>query len=90
MYRVLYFRGQHAVPLGHTAPFSNITLDWEVPNDLAELNAIVGGREMPFKYKDCKPEMDMINKAFIETMIEGDANGRGFQYPIRPIPLPVT
>ena len=67
---------------GTQAPFSNITLDWVVPNDLAELNAIVGGREMPFKYKDCKPEMDMINKAFIETMIEGDANGRGFQYPI--------
>ncbi|HCG28107.1 MAG TPA: ribonucleoside triphosphate reductase [Lentisphaeria bacterium] len=67
---------------GTQAPFSNITLDWEVPNDLAELNAIVGGREMPFKYKDCKPEMNMINKAFIETMIEGDANGRGFQYPI--------
>ncbi len=67
---------------GTQAPFSNITLDWEVPNDLAELNAIVGGREMPFKYKDCKPEMDMINKAFIETMIEGDANGRGFQYQI--------
>ena len=67
---------------GTQAPFSNITLDWTVPNDLAELPAIVGGREMPFKYKDCKPEMDMINKAFIEIMIEGDANGRGFQYPI--------
>ena len=67
---------------GTQAPFSNITLDWTVPNDLAELNAIVGGKEMPFKYKDCKPEMDMINRAFIETMIDGDANGRGFQYPI--------
>ena len=67
---------------GTQAPFSNITLDWTVPNDLAELPAIVGGKEMDFKYKDCKPEMDMINKAFIETMIEGDANGRGFQYPI--------
>ncbi len=67
---------------GTQAPFSNITLDWTVPNDLAELNAIVGGKEMPFKYKDCKREMDMVNKAFIETMIEGDANGRGFQYPI--------
>ena len=67
---------------GTQAPFSNITLDWTVPNDLAELNAIVGGKEMDFKYKDCKKEMDMINKAFIETMIEGDANGRGFQYPI--------
>lgn len=67
---------------GTQAPFSNITLDWTVPDDLAELNAIVGGKEMPFKYKDCKAEMDLVNKAFIETMIEGDANGRGFQYPI--------
>jgi ribonucleoside-triphosphate reductase len=67
---------------GTQAPFSNITLDWTVPGDLAELNAIVGGVEMPFKYKDCKKEMDMVNKAFIEIMIEGDANGRGFQYPI--------
>ena len=67
---------------GTQAPFTNITLDWTVPNDLAELNAIVGGKEMNFKYKDCKKEMDMVNKAFIEVMIEGDANGRGFQYPI--------
>ncbi|MBQ8818550.1 MAG: ribonucleoside triphosphate reductase [Clostridia bacterium] len=67
---------------GTQAPFSNITLDWTVPADLAELPAIVGGKEMDFKYKDCKKEMDMVNKAFIETMIEGDANGRGFQYPI--------
>lgn len=67
---------------GTQAPFSNITLDWTVPGDLAELPAIVGGKEMDFKYKDCKHEMDMINRAFIETMIEGDANGRGFQYPI--------
>jgi ribonucleoside-triphosphate reductase len=67
---------------GTQAPFSNITLDWTVPNDLAEMNCIVGGKEMNFKYKDCKKEMDMVNKAFIETMIEGDANGRGFQYPI--------
>ncbi len=67
---------------GTQAPFTNVTLDWTVPNDLAELPAIVGGKEMDFKYKDCKAEMDMINKAFIETMIEGDANGRGFQYPI--------
>ncbi len=67
---------------GTQAPFSNITLDWSVPNDLAELNCIVQGKELNFKYKDCKKEMDMINKAFIEVMIEGDANGRGFQYPI--------
>ena len=67
---------------GTQAPFSNITLDWTAPDDLAELPALVGGVEMDFKYKDCKKEMDMVNKAFIETMIEGDSNGRGFQYPI--------
>ena len=67
---------------GTQAPFSNITLDWTVPADLAELPAIVGGKPQDFCYKDCKKEMDMINRAFIETMIEGDANGRGFQYPI--------
>ena len=67
---------------GTQAPFTNATFDWVVPNDLAELNAIIGGEEMDFKYKDCQKEMDMVNKAFIEVMIEGDANGRGFQYPI--------
>ncbi len=67
---------------GTQAPFSNITLDWTVPDDLAELPCIVGGEEMDFCYKDCKKEMDLVNKAFIEIMIEGDANGRGFQYPI--------
>ncbi len=67
---------------GTQAPFSNITLDWTVPSDLAELPCIIGGKEADFKYKDCKREMDMVNKAFIEIMIEGDANGRGFQYPI--------
>ena len=67
---------------GTQAPFTNITLDWTVPDDLAELPAIVGGKEMDFCYKDCKKEMAMVNKAFIETMLEGDYNGRGFQYPI--------
>ena len=67
---------------GTQAPFTNATFDWVVPNDLAELNAIIGGKEVDFKYKDCQKEIDMINKAFIEIMIEGDANGRGFQYPI--------
>ena len=67
---------------GTQAPFSNITLDWVVPNDLKNLPAIVGGKEMDFTYGDCQKEMDMVNKAFIEIMIEGDANGRGFQYPI--------
>ena len=67
---------------GTQAPFSNITLDWTVPNDLRDLPAIVGGKEMDFTYGDCQEEMKLVNKAFIEIMIEGDANGRGFQYPI--------
>ena len=67
---------------GTQAPFSNITLDWTVPRDLKDLPAIVGGKEMDFTYGDCEAEMAMVNKAFIEIMIEGDANGRGFQYPI--------
>ena len=67
---------------GTQAPFSNITLDWTVPNDLKNLPAIIGGQEQDFTYGDCQKEMDMVNKAFIEIMIEGDANGRGFQYPI--------
>ena len=67
---------------GTQAPFSNITLDWVVPKDLAGMKAIVGGKEMAFTYGDCQKEMDLVNKAFIEIMIEGDANGRGFQYPI--------
>ncbi len=67
---------------GTQAPFTNITLDWVVPADLSEQKAIVGGKEMDFYYKDCQREMDMVNRAFIEVMIEGDANGRGFQYPI--------
>ncbi len=67
---------------GSQAPFTNITLDWTVPPDLKDLPAIVGGKDMDFTYGDCKAEMDMVNKAFIDIMIEGDANGRGFQYPI--------
>lgn len=67
---------------GTQMPFTNIALDWTVPEDLAELPAIVGGKEMDFKYKDCKKEMEMVNKAFIDIMLEGDVNGRGFQYPI--------
>ncbi len=67
---------------GSQAPFTNITLDWIVPDDLKDKPAIVGGKEMDFTYGDCQDEMDIINKAFIELMITGDANGRGFQYPI--------
>ena len=67
---------------GTQAPFSNITLDWTVPEDMAEQFCLVGGEELPYTYKECQKEMDLINKAFIEVMLEGDANGRGFQYPI--------
>lgn len=67
---------------GTQAPFSNITLDWTVPEDLKDQKAVIGGKEASFTYGDCKAEMDMVNKAFLETMIGGDANGRGFQYPI--------
>ncbi|MCR5761486.1 MAG: ribonucleoside triphosphate reductase [Sphaerochaetaceae bacterium] len=67
---------------GTQAPFSNITLDWVAPDDLKDLPAIVGGKDMDFTYGDCQKEMDMVNKAFLEIMIQGDANGRGFQYPI--------
>ena len=63
-------------------PFTNFSFDWTVPDDLAELNCIVGGKEVDFKYKDCKREMDMFNRAFMEVMMEGDSNGRGFSYPI--------
>ncbi|MCQ2553899.1 MAG: ribonucleoside triphosphate reductase, partial [Clostridia bacterium] len=67
---------------GTQSPFTNITLDWVCPPDMRDKKAVVGGKEMPYTYADCKAEMDMINKAFIEIMIEGDCNGRGFQYPI--------
>jgi ribonucleoside-triphosphate reductase len=67
---------------GSQAPFTNITLDWTVPDDLKDKPAVVGGVEQPFTYGDCKPEMDRVNKLFIELMLDGDAEGRGFQYPI--------
>jgi len=64
---------------GSQAPFTNITLDWTVPQDLREKPAIVGGKEMDFTYGDCQSEMDRVNRIFIELMLEGDAEGRGFQ-----------
>ncbi len=67
---------------GTQSPFSNITLDWVVPTDLKDMPAIVGGAPQSFTYGDCQKEMDMINKGFIEVMLEGDYAGRGFQYPI--------
>jgi ribonucleoside-triphosphate reductase len=67
---------------GSQAPFTNITLDWTVPADLKDKKAVIGGKETEFTYGDCKPEMDRVNRLFIELMLEGDADGRGFQYPI--------
>lgn len=67
---------------GSQAPFTNITMDLVCPDDLKNKKAIVGGKEQDFTYGDCQKEMDIINKVFIELMIEGDAEGRGFAYPI--------
>jgi anaerobic ribonucleoside-triphosphate reductase len=67
---------------GSQAPFSNITLDWVCPNDLKDLPAIVGGEYQEFTYGDCQSEMDIVNRIFMEVMSEGDASGRGYQYPI--------
>ena len=67
---------------GTQSPFSNITIDWNCPDDLRDQPAIVGGVEQDFTYGDCKAEMDMVNKAFMEIMIEGDYDGKGFAYPM--------
>ena len=67
---------------GSQYPFSNLTFDWKVPADMKEKKAIVAGVEQDFTYADCQKEMDTINKAFLEVMIEGDANGRTFSFPI--------
>lgn len=67
---------------GSQAPFTNITLDWTCPEDLKNKKAIVGGKEQDFTYGDCQEEMNIINRQFIKIMLEGDAEGRGFGYPI--------
>ena len=67
---------------GTQSPFSNITIDWNCPEDLRDQPAIVGGVEQDFTYGDCKAEMDMVNRAFMEIMMEGDYDGKGFAYPI--------
>jgi anaerobic ribonucleoside-triphosphate reductase len=67
---------------GSQAPFTNITLDWVVPDDLKYMPATIAGKDADFTYGDCQEEMNMINKAFIELLIQGDAGGRGFFYPI--------
>ena len=67
---------------GSQAPFTNVTFDWVVPADLKAQPAVVGGKPLEITYGDCQAEMDMVNRAFIEVLIEGDADGRGFAYPI--------
>ncbi|MBD3260962.1 MAG: ribonucleoside triphosphate reductase, partial [Candidatus Altiarchaeales archaeon] len=67
---------------GGQTPFSNITLDWVVPEDLKTRHPLIGGVKQDFTYGDCQAEMDLINRAFIETMIEGDSKGRVFTFPI--------
>jgi len=67
---------------GCQAPFTNFTFDWAVPEDMKDEKAIVGGKEQDFTYGECQKEMDMVNKAFIEVMIDGDADDRTFFYPI--------
>lgn len=67
---------------GGQTPFSNITLDWVVPEDMKNKKALIGGKEADFTYGDCQKEMDIINKAFIEIMVGGDARGRIFTFPI--------
>ena len=63
-------------------PFSNFSFDWTVPEDMKTLNPVVGGEALDFTYGDCQPELDIINKAFIDVMLGGDANGRNFGFPI--------
>lgn len=67
---------------GTQTPFTNLTFDWTCPEDLKDQHPIISGEEMPFTYGDCKREMDMINRAYIEVMTKGDAKGRVFTFPI--------
>jgi len=67
---------------GTQTPFTNITLDWVCPNDMKTQKLVIGKKDSEFSYGECQVEMDMINKAFIEVMTEGDANGRIFTFPI--------
>lgn len=67
---------------GTQTPFTNLTFDWVCPEDLREQTPVIGGEEMPFNYGDLQAEMDMINRAYMEIMTQGDAKGRVFTFPI--------
>ncbi len=67
---------------GTQTPFTNLTFDWTCPEDLREQVPVIGGREMPFTYGELQVEMDLINQAYIEVMMKGDARGRVFTFPI--------
>ena len=67
---------------GTQTPFTNLTFDWTCPDDLKDQHPVIAGEEMPFTYGDCKREMDMINRAYIQVMTKGDAKGRVFTFPI--------
>jgi len=67
---------------GTQTPFTNLTFDWTCPEDLQEQVPVIAGEEMPFTYGDLQAEMDMINRAYIEVMMRGDAKGRAFTFPI--------
>ncbi|MGA0584185.1 MAG: ribonucleoside triphosphate reductase, partial [Castellaniella sp.] len=67
---------------GTQTPFTNLTFDWVCPEDLREQVPVIGGEAMPFTYGELQAEMDMINRAYIEVMMTGDARGRAFTFPI--------
>ena len=67
---------------GTQTPFTNLTFDWTCPEDLRQQHPVIGGETMPFTYGELQPEMDMINRAYIEVMMKGDAKGRVFTFPI--------
>ena len=67
---------------GTQTPFTNLTFDWVCPEDLRNQHPVIAGEEQPFTYGELKPEMDMINRAYIEVMMKGDSKGRVFTFPI--------
>ena len=67
---------------GTQAPFSSISLDWDVPSDLLFEHPIIAGASLEFTYGDCQREMELIQEALLDVLLEGDASGRGFQFPI--------